>query len=59
MKNKILIGIVVLLALLLLSVRLIFKNKFEEFKVSVQNYEKEQLAYFKQEKEKKIAHIFK
>lgn len=55
MKNKILIGIVVLLALLLLSVRLIFKNKFDEFKVSVQNYEKEQLAYFKQEKEKKIA----
>lgn len=55
MKNKILIGIVALLALLLVSVRLIFKSKFEEFKVSVQNYENEQLAYFQQEKEKKIA----
>lgn len=57
MKNKILIGIVVLLLLLLVSVRLIFKNKFEEFKVLVQNYEKEQLAYFNQEKEKKIAQL--
>lgn len=57
MKNKILIGIVVLLALLLVSVRLIFKSKFEEFKVSVQNYENERLAYFQQEKEKKIAQL--
>lgn len=57
MKNKILIGIVVLLTLLLVLVRLIFKNKFEEFKVSVQNYEKEQLAFFNQEKEKKIAQL--
>lgn len=57
MRNKILIGIVVLLALLLVSVRLIFKNKFEEFKVSVQIYEKEQFAYFEQEKEKKIAQL--
>lgn len=57
MRNKILIGIVGLLVLLLVTVRLIFKNKFEEFKVSVQNYEKKQLAYFKQEKEKKLAQL--
>lgn len=57
MKNKILIGIVVLLALLLVSIRFMFKNKFEEFKVSVQQYENEQLANFQQEKEKKIAQL--
>src|SRR5690606_38515659 len=57
MKNKILIGIVAFLALLLVSVRFMFKNKFEEFKVSVQQYENEQLANFQQEKEKKIAQL--
>lgn len=54
MKNKILIGIVAFLALLLVSVRFMFKNKFEEFKVSVQQYENEQLANFQQEKEKRL-----
>lgn len=57
MKNKILIGIVLFLALLLVSVRFMFKNKFEEFKVSVQQFENEQLANFQQEKEKKIAQL--
>uniref|UniRef100_UPI0040476768 hypothetical protein n=1 Tax=Algoriphagus sp. TaxID=1872435 RepID=UPI0040476768 len=57
MKNKILIGIVALLALLLLSVRFMFNKKFEEFKVSVQQYENEQLANFQKEKEKKIAQL--
>lgn len=54
MKNKVLIGIVVLLILLLISVRYIFKNQFDEFKISVQEYENEQLGKFEQEKEKKI-----
>ncbi|MFN8366733.1 MAG: hypothetical protein U0Y96_05765 [Candidatus Kapaibacterium sp.] len=57
MKNKILIGIVALLALLVVSVRLMFNSKFEEFKVSIQQYENEQLANFQQEKEKKIAQL--
>lgn len=54
MKNKILIGIVALLALLVVSVRLMFNSKFEEFKVSIQQYENEQLANFQQEKEKRL-----
>ncbi len=57
MKNKVLIGIVALLALLLLSVRFMFNSKFEEFKVSVQQYENEQLANFQQEKNKKISQL--
>ena len=57
MKNKILIGIVVLLALLVVSVRFMFNSKFEDFKVSVQQYENEQLANFQKEKEKKIAEL--
>lgn len=57
MKNKILIGIVALLALLVVSVRFMFNKKFEEFKVSVQQYENEQLANFQKEKEKKIAQL--
>lgn len=57
MKNKILIGIVALLALLVVSVRFMFNKKFEEFKVSVQQYENEQLANFQKEKEKTIAQL--
>jgi LPS O-antigen subunit length determinant protein (WzzB/FepE family) len=57
MRNKILIGIVALLALLVVSVRFMFNKKFEEFKVSVQQYENEQLANFQKEKEKKIAQL--
>ena len=57
MKNKILIGIVALLALLVVSVRFMFNKKFEEFKVSVQQYENEQLANFQKEKEKKISQL--
>jgi len=59
MKNKILIGIVVLLVLLLISVRIVFKNQFEEFKISVQNYANEQLEKYEQEKEKKIDQVSK
>jgi hypothetical protein len=43
--------------MILVSTRLIFKNKFEEFKVSVRNYEKEQLIYFRLEKEIMISQI--
>lgn len=57
MKNKILIGIVALLVLLVVSVRFMFNKKFEEFKVSVQQYENEQLTNFQKEKEKKIAQL--
>src|SRR5690554_1148399 len=57
MKNKILIGIVVLLILLLVSVRYIFKNQFSEFEVSVKNYETEQLESYNKEKEKKIIQL--
>jgi hypothetical protein len=54
MNNKILIGSVALLGLLFLSAHLIFKYKFKEFKVAVENYENEQLEYFKSEKVKVI-----
>lgn len=57
MKNKILLGIAVLLVLLVLSVRYIFKNQFAEFEVSIRKYESEQLADFQQEKEKIVAQI--
>jgi hypothetical protein len=57
MRNKILLGIAVLLVLLVLSVRYIFKNQFAEFEVSIRKYESEQLADFQQEKEKIIAQI--
>lgn len=55
MKNKILIVIAVLLALFLISVRLIFINKFKEFQISIKNYENKQLADILLEKEKRIA----
>ena len=57
MRNKILLGIAVLLVLLVLSVRYIFKNQFAEFEVSIRKYESEQLADFQQEKEKIVAQI--
>jgi hypothetical protein len=57
MRNKILLGIAVLLVLLVLSVRYIFKNQFAEFEVSLREYETEQLADFKREKEIIVAHF--
>ena len=55
MRNKILIGVAILLILLVISVRFIFKNRLAEFEVSIKKYETEQLEYFKIEKEKRIA----
>lgn len=52
MRNKILLGIAVLLVLLVLSVNYIFKNQFSKFEVSIRKYESEQLANFQNEKEK-------
>jgi len=57
MKNKILIGIVALLILLIISVRYIFINRLPEFEISIKNYETEQLEFFRMEKEKKITMI--
>ena len=57
MRNKILFGIAVLLVLLVLSVRYIFKNQFAEFEVSIRKYESEQLADFQQQNEKIVAQI--
>ena len=54
MRNKILIGVAILLILLVISVRFIFKNRLAEFEVSIKKYETEQLEYFKIEKEKRI-----
>jgi len=55
MRNKILIGVAILLILLVISVRFVFKNRLSEFEVSIKKYETEQLEYFKIEKEKRIA----
>ncbi len=55
MRNKILIGVAILLILLVISVRFIFKNRLSEFEVSIKKYETEQFEYFKIEKEKRIA----
>lgn len=57
MRNKILLGIAVLLVMLVLSVRYIFKNQFAEFEVSIRKFESEQLVDFQQEKEKMVARI--
>jgi len=55
MRNKILIGVAILLILLVISVRFIFKNRLADFEVSIKKYETEKLEYFKIEKEKRIA----
>ena len=54
MRNKILIGVAILLILLVISVRFIFKNRLAEFEVSIKKYETEQLEYFKIEKKRNI-----
>ena len=55
MRNKILLLIAVLLSLLVLSVRYIFKNQFAEFEISIRKHESVQLTEFQQEKEKLAA----
>jgi len=57
MKNKILIGIAVVLILIVLLVRYIFKDKFESFKTSISHYEIDQLSNFRKEKEKRVAEL--
>ena len=54
MKNKILIGIAILLLLLIAVVRYEFTEKFEDFKRSIANYESMQLENFRQEKKIQI-----
>jgi hypothetical protein len=57
MKNKVLIGVVILLILLVVVVRYEFKKKIEAFKTSVSQYETTQLENFRKEKEKRIASL--
>lgn len=57
MKNKILIGVAILLILLVIWVRHEFKETFEVFKTSVSQYETEQLENFKKEKESRVASL--
>jgi len=52
MRNKVLLGIAVLLGLFVLSVRYIFNNQFVEFEVSIRKFESKQLADFQHEKDK-------
>lgn len=55
MKNKILIGVALLLIAVVIVVRYEFKQKFEVFKTEIANYESNQLDNFRKEKEKRIA----
>ena len=57
MKNKILIGVAILLILIVIWVRHEFKETFEVFKTSVSQYETEQLENFKKEKESRVASL--
>ncbi len=57
MRNKILIGIVVLLISCVIIVRYFYNQNFEDFKKSVSLYESEQLKNFIKEKEKKFADL--
>lgn len=57
MKNKILIGVAVLLILLVIWIRYEFKEQFEIFKTSVKQYEVAQLENFKKEKENRVASL--
>lgn len=54
MKNKILIGIAVLLATVVFIVRFNFKSGLESFKLSVSDFEKKQMESFTAEKIKRI-----
>lgn len=57
MRNKILLGIAVLLILLVVVVRYEFKEKFKAFKTSISQYETTQLETFRKEKENRIASL--
>ncbi len=57
MKNKILLGIAVLLILLVITIRYQFKEKFEVFKTSVSQYESAQLADFRRVKESRVGSL--
>jgi len=54
MKNKILLGVAISLTIILISVRYVFKKKFEDFRSSVENYESSLLTRYMQEKNNKI-----
>lgn len=54
MKNKILISITVLLILIIITVRFLFKERVEIFKISLSNYEAVLYENFIKEKEDKI-----
>ena len=55
MKNRILIGVALILIAVVIVVRYEFKQKFEVFKTEIANYESNQLDNFRKEKEKRIA----
>jgi hypothetical protein len=57
MKNTILIALAVVLLLLVIVVRYVYKQNFETFKTSVAHYESGQLEKFNKAKEKKFANI--
>src|SRR5688572_17717370 len=55
MRNKILIGIAILLAVFAIWVRYEFKNRFSSFKTAVLEHESEQLKKFKNEKQTRLS----
>lgn len=57
MRNKLLLVIAIILVMLLLIVRYVYKNKLEEFKLSVKQYEYTQSLNFLHEKEKMIEQL--
>jgi hypothetical protein len=57
MRNKVLFVIAILLILSLVTVRFIFKDKFDKFELLIKEYEYEQSEFFIKEKEKKITQI--
>lgn len=57
MINKILLAVAALLIVLLITVRYLFKEKFEIFKTEIANYESSQLENFRKEKQNRIAKL--
>lgn len=55
MKNKILLVIAAMLAIMIVGVRYLFVKKFDEFKKSIAKYESEQLVILQKELENRIA----
>ncbi|OSZ81148.1 hypothetical protein CAP36_07910 [Chitinophagaceae bacterium IBVUCB2] len=54
MKNKILIGVALLLLSLVLLIRYQFRTKFETFRTEISHYETAQLEIFRKEKEARL-----